>query len=372
MPRLITFVFMVSLAISALAATEPPNEVWWETDGLVVLEIESVPPARGWIAETDMTGFTGSTYYTWRGGDNRTPGVGTLTYRVMILTPGTWHLRIRNRHDFHDKTEQNDSYVQVDDGPWIKCFSYIRGRWNWISQLERSHSDKRPASYELGAGEHIIRIAGRSDGFSIDRIHLYRDGAAGSDDASRQPSRAAPNMPTLDAVPRIAEAWSHGRLGQAMALAERASTDDDATVAAQATAAVETLRRAGEHRLGQIEASKAARPAAALTALASLAGVYAGSDFGDELRTTGRTWQREPAVRDAIAVHGIIEGMREISGRLSDGDRSDSQWLRRNQRHLRQLASAWQQLTKRYPNHPQLSDAETLLTAAGITPPASP
>ena len=60
-------------AVSGAAPAEPP--VFEETDGLVAVEVESHPPADQWQAETEMEGFTGGGYYTWRGGNlYRQPG----------------------------------------------------------------------------------------------------------------------------------------------------------------------------------------------------------------------------------------------------------------------------------------------------------
>ena len=42
-----------------------PSEAYQANDGLVVIEIESVPPAGDWNEYTDHTGFTGDSYYRY-------------------------------------------------------------------------------------------------------------------------------------------------------------------------------------------------------------------------------------------------------------------------------------------------------------------
>ncbi|MFO8012778.1 MAG: hypothetical protein R6X20_05665 [Phycisphaerae bacterium] len=173
---------VLTAAATAAAAAGPsvPESVpvFEEKGGVIVIEVESCRPQGNWKAEKDLKGFTGKGYYTWRGGNLfRTPGKGVLVYPVRVAEDGKYHLAIRNRHDFHDSTEENDCWTRIDEGKWLKTFSPQRGKWTWGTRHEHRHSKKIPAFYELKAGLHLLQIAGRSKGFSIDRIHLYRDGA---------------------------------------------------------------------------------------------------------------------------------------------------------------------------------------------------
>lgn len=195
---------VVLTGVTAAGAAEPslPKGVplFEEVDGVVVIEVESCRPQGDWKPEKDLKGFTGKGYYTWRGGNLfRTPGKGTLVYPVRVAEDGTYHLAIRNRHDFHDSTEQNDCWTRIDEGKWLKAFSSKRGEWTWHTRHEHSHSKKIPAFYELKAGLHLLQVSGRSKGFSIDRIHLYRDGAKKPLDTKRpETKRGGPEAPEKD------------------------------------------------------------------------------------------------------------------------------------------------------------------------------
>jgi len=188
MVRVLLLVVGVTLTVDAFSG----QTFFQEAGGILVMEVESAPPAGDWKAETELKGFKGECYYTWRGQNYfKNPSQkGVLTYTFVITTPGKYHLRIHNRHDFHDSTESNDCYTRMDGGKWVKTFSSKRGEWTFHSNHEFSHSSKLPANYELSAGVHTLELAGRSKDFSIDRIHLFLDGKKG-DDASLPQSRPA-------------------------------------------------------------------------------------------------------------------------------------------------------------------------------------
>ena len=146
-------------------------------DGLVVIEFESGAAAGSWASETSLTGFAGSSYLTWRGPTNyNTPGVDEFGFDFWVEDAGSYAFRIHNRHDFADSTEENDCWVRMDDGAWVKVFSWQRGQWTWVTNHEFSSSNKPEAAYQLSAGNHRIEFSGRSAGFSMDRFHLFDSG----------------------------------------------------------------------------------------------------------------------------------------------------------------------------------------------------
>jgi len=223
-----TVVLLISCLHAAALLAGPP--VYEEQSGRVVMEVESHPPTGAWVPQKKFEGYTGAGYYTW-GGPNvfRSPGNGVLSYAFVIKTPGTYQLRIRNRHDFHDSTEQNDCFTRIDGGNWVKTFSSKRGEWTFRSNHEHGHNRKPQASYELKAGRHILQISGRSQGFSIDRIHLYRQGDRGAEDASLPETRTAaakrpPSQPA--AAPGRAP-----NLGTRLALAKRFTKSNNTSTA---------------------------------------------------------------------------------------------------------------------------------------------
>lgn len=173
----------------------PTTGAYLESGGLIVFEIESTPAATGWAEETGLNGFTGTSYYTWKGGNQlarANAGMGTLKYDIRVSDAGEYRFRIRNRHDRADATMDNDCWVRLDGGTWVKLFSSQRGAWVYASNHEFSATDKQTAKYQLSAGDHTIEISGRSQNFSIDRVHLYKLGTPNAEDPS-QPVSAQSN-----------------------------------------------------------------------------------------------------------------------------------------------------------------------------------
>ncbi|MBN1675341.1 MAG: fibronectin type III domain-containing protein, partial [Kiritimatiellae bacterium] len=165
-----------------VSATTPAGSngtgAFLEQDGLVVMEVESIPASEAWVLETESTGYSGAGYYRWDGPDYFSDSThGVLLYTFKISSAGTYHFRWHNRHDNPtDPTEWNDTWVSMDDGVPVKCFQGNNNVWNWVCAFEPSFGvfeyDPR---FTLAAGYHTLRIAGRSYGHKIDRIHLYKD-----------------------------------------------------------------------------------------------------------------------------------------------------------------------------------------------------
>jgi hypothetical protein len=149
-----------------------------EIDGMLVVDMESVPAYDAWAFETSAPGYTGTGYYTWRGEDLfGTPNVGTLTYPVYINNPGVYALRLHNYHDHPDHTEGNDAWLEIPGVlQWTKSFSPDRVLWNWFNKFEPTHGNQTEPYVNFGSpGLYEVRIAGRSHGFSIDRFTLTTD-----------------------------------------------------------------------------------------------------------------------------------------------------------------------------------------------------
>ena len=165
-----------------MGASGEADEVYLEKDGLVAFEVEAASAAEGWEKGTDLKGYSGNCYYTWRGGNQfKKPGQGVLAYRFVIRTEGRYALRLHNRHDFKIGSEENDCFTQMDEGKWMKTFSSKKGQWTWNSRHELRGAEKKSGGYDLSAGVHVFRISGRSNGFSIDRVHLFKEGVKAED-----------------------------------------------------------------------------------------------------------------------------------------------------------------------------------------------
>ncbi|QDV04630.1 hypothetical protein Poly30_01210 [Planctomycetes bacterium Poly30] len=148
-------------------------------DGLIVVEMESGLATGSWAEETSLTGFTGSGYLRWAGANMYSaPGADAFGFDFWIEEPGEYSFRIHNRHDHPDSTLANDLWVRMDEGDWVKAFSWQRGQWTWATNHEFSPSNKPEARYDLTAGNHRIEFSGRSTDFSVDRFHLFDAGVA--------------------------------------------------------------------------------------------------------------------------------------------------------------------------------------------------
>ncbi|MFT5292088.1 MAG: hypothetical protein ACI82F_004173 [Planctomycetota bacterium] len=164
---------------SVISVQPPPDSmggsVFQEQNGLVVMQVESVAVVPSWVLETNVSGYTGSGYYRWSGPDMyNTPGSGFTRYKFNITTPGTYMLSIHNYHDDPEPDKDNDCWVNTDGGNFKKVYSNngtaTVGRWNWASDFE-STGDQ--AEFFFGAGAHNIGISGRSNGYHMDRVHLW-------------------------------------------------------------------------------------------------------------------------------------------------------------------------------------------------------
>jgi hypothetical protein len=202
--------------IFAPSANAQDGGVYQELGGIVVVEIESTPASSGWAYETSLSGYTFQGYYRWNGGDQfNNPGLGILPFRVNLLQSGEYFLALRNRHDDPDDTEENDTWLRVDGGAWLKLFSNGPGTvgvWNWDSRLDIAGQPQ--ASFNLGAGEHLIEFSGRSQNFKMDRFHMYLQGHPDANDETVAESTAllgaeycGPAVPNSSGNSAVIEAW---------------------------------------------------------------------------------------------------------------------------------------------------------------------
>ncbi len=351
-----------------MAAGAAAQTLYQEEDGVVAMEVESAPPTGSWKPETAMEGFTGKCYYTWRGGNQfRSPGSGVLSYTFLVTQSGEYRLAIRNRHDFHDSTEQNDCFTSMDGGKWTKTFSSQRGQWTWRSNHEFNHSDKPPAKYHLTAGAHTLRLSGRSSGFSIDRIHLYREGARGATDENRPESAGLPVPPQIEHLEKVLAAWQAGHLGSALQLAERSLQSEDAAAAAEAEKCVAALKAFAEQQKAKIEDIGAQDPVMAADLLALLARRYQPSTLGKELAAEAGRRARDPAVAKERKARAMLQQIQAVAGPLvGKGKADDPKFARRHYRQLSFIAAGVAALKKKYPESKACAQAEALAEELGI------
>jgi len=160
----------------------PFNCHFLEQNQIVTIEVESAPIVDPlWHFEQDVPGYTGNGYYTWRGPDYFVlPGIAVMSYPIRIVDDGDYRLRIRNFHDHPANDQQNDVWVRLDNGPWIKLFSSVSFEWTYVTAFDLGGGVE--AIYRnVSAGDHTLELAARSFGFRMDRIAFYQPGADGED-----------------------------------------------------------------------------------------------------------------------------------------------------------------------------------------------
>ncbi|HED64079.1 MAG TPA: hypothetical protein ENJ09_00855 [Planctomycetes bacterium] len=181
---------------SLVAAPVQPT-VWIpDAKGKINMEIESLPPFGGWRFENSLPGYRGTGYFQWVGANHfNNPGVDILSFRFDIQTAGNHIIRLHNRHDNPDPTASNDCWVRLDGGPWEKWVDSWGpggvGIWSFNAFLESTGSF---LISNLSQGIHTVEIAGRSNGFKIDSLHVLPTSVwfANSTDPSAEPLRERP------------------------------------------------------------------------------------------------------------------------------------------------------------------------------------
>lgn len=279
---------------------------YWEEDGIIAVDLEDFDAKKPWKKETDLKGFTGDSYYTWRGPNSyRGAGGGTMEFKIIITKPGDYYLNIHNRHQHHDSTLENDCYTQMDDGNWVKTFSSKRDVWLWQSTHEWDHKTKIPAKYTLTAGLHIFRISGRSHGFSIDRFHLWHSSLNKKNTQSTDVKLSASDSPTAPETitdKRLISYWESGRLGMVARECEAILKKGENQ---EATKALEAIDAFASKRKAQINKLKEFAPSLAYESLRSLAGALSYTSHEKDIKTELIELSKDKSFRDNLQAEKI-------------------------------------------------------------------
>lgn len=192
-----TFFILVLGVILMGCDKQPKEKIWIENAGYVIIEAENgnnyLENLAGWKFSKSLQGYTGSGYCTWLGendwGKESRPYEEIeeqhkiLSFKVQINNPGDYFIKLRN---VHMKTDgDNDVWASVDQSKWTKMYDHQTRTWTW-------DETGRWAKYKLENGISVIQLAGRSNGFSVDRVVLHRDGLGekiwGSKDKPESPT----------------------------------------------------------------------------------------------------------------------------------------------------------------------------------------
>ena len=320
----------------------------------MAIECEGAGP-NGWAVETKVPNFLGSGYF------HHTGSASEVIYRVLIITPGTYQIAIRNFHDDPDSTLSNDCFLGVDGGTMKKCFSSKKDEWNWGSTLDHQ-GDKEPPLYELQPGMHRIHISGRSTGFRIDRIHCYLTGNKSGNDDKQRESSALPQLNDLEAGSLYAKAYAAGAAGVLLSTAERAKEDD-----AGGKRVLEACLAEIATQLAACESLRKEWPLSAAESLSQIGQLWSPSKAGKDLMNTAKEWSRTPEAKQAAVAQGMLTQVEPTAKRLLELKvRADDPAAKNYQRDLMTIAGTATRLERDHAGSPQAKKVRAWCRALGI------
>ncbi len=186
-------------AMSTMGMTLAQSGAYLPSADVVVVEMEDLAEAAGWSASSSLAGFAGRGYVEWSGPDMaKKPGTGLVGFETCLETAGSYELRLHNRHDAPDVTDANDVWLRVDGGEWTKVFSSFRGEWTWDTRQRSTEGNVGPVILDLKPGTHKIELSGRSQGFMVDRVHLFKQGTTNALSTTRAVSSRVPATPAAE------------------------------------------------------------------------------------------------------------------------------------------------------------------------------
>jgi hypothetical protein len=201
---------MNSFKIIALAAfisfcgCKPSDQIPTEKDGVILIEMESIPLVENWQLKTDVNGYSGDGYITWTGDEYFDDSShGRMEYKIRINNPGTYMLKWYTMvGKGTDNTEHNDTWVKIDDAAkfygkredgnivrphgvctddcpkgsghngYFKVYGAYHDSWDWHAST--SDHDEHDIFVEFDTpGIYTIKIAARSSWHYIDKMVLF-------------------------------------------------------------------------------------------------------------------------------------------------------------------------------------------------------
>lgn len=185
----LTLILAFCISLSLHAQTEE-TRIWVpSTNGIIVIEPENaqglVSSASAWEIRENYEGVEGA--ITWRGPGNTKGGSNIVPYdtdhptdailRFPVLVDNNrwWRLRVYNRHLKEDG--DNDVWVSLDGLDWAKFHDHNESTWTWD---ESNFGTYNTLTMSRGRVQYV-EIAGRSVGFTIDRLVLHQSRAEDSE-----------------------------------------------------------------------------------------------------------------------------------------------------------------------------------------------
>ena len=362
----IPFILIILFCLNSIISGDP---VYREKEGWIVFEAESAPLCSQWQKETEFTGYTGDCYYTWRGGNLfNAPGQGVLSYRIIVTKPGKYHLMVRNRHEHHDATLENDIFTRMDKDKWTKMFSSQNKKWTWHSRHEHSHGDKPEATYQLTAGEHIFQISARSANFSIDRIHLVHEsvGRKKGENTSIKPTVAIPvgEKPYEKLANLAGQVIQMKNIGMVMKTVRKKAGGTNGT-AEEARRLMSAIESFAKESMVSIRVKAGSDPVGAIHDAETLAALLKGDVLAAEPKKFAKELSSKPEVRNELAADKTWQNIEELKTKLKphkgEHDLSDPDYMKKNRIVISGLIRGAQMILKRFPGTRAAEKAEELV-----------
>lgn len=178
--RIIT-TLLLAILLFVMLSTSIGQKVWLEDNGFVIIEAENVwqgiPENSDWKTHITHGNFSGLGYVKWEGtsmvGHNKDkityadmPEDRILCYLFKITKPGRYYWRVRNIHEREDG--DNDCFVSMNKTYFEKVYDWDTLKFTWDETGQWASRILEPGIYE-------IALAGRSEGFAVDRIVIFHE-----------------------------------------------------------------------------------------------------------------------------------------------------------------------------------------------------
>lgn len=209
-----------------------------EQNGIAILELDS-KTSGSWKKES-TSGSSGGSALTYRGSNYfNSPGNSTINYQVRINSSGTYRFIWRNKisviASHNASTEHNDSWLKINasnfygqsgssriypggsgknptpegasSGGWFKVYTNTID-WSYSTKTSDNDAHAVYATFN-SAGVYTIQVSARSNGHTIDRMVLYKEGsysAAQAESLSRSETTCSGGTTTPTPTPTTNEA----------------------------------------------------------------------------------------------------------------------------------------------------------------------
>lgn len=182
---------LIALMAPFLKVSSQTEEVapFYELNGIVVMEAESVPIGDQWAFETEIAGYSGIGYIVGQVDTFNLGGKGLMRFPIQIGSGGRYQLSWKSRITEGDSnTDFNDSFARLTDasgtpidtvpnenvkiGEWYKVYMNKVNQWSYDAR--NKDNDPHSLSWNLEADTlYYFEISARSKGHGLDRIVLW-------------------------------------------------------------------------------------------------------------------------------------------------------------------------------------------------------